>query len=464
MEIKILKVGDIVEGKVVEVTDNTILVDVKYFTEARMHIDNYDPELDTFANVIKEGDVVKGRIQKITEEPPLILMSRLPIIKHENFNKIVDLVESEDIVEAVVTKAVDKGLLLKYLGYEVFLPYTLLDYELIEKKNELRGQKLEIQIIEASRRGRFTRIIGSRKEIFEQARKEAFEERQKARQEELDSINTGDILTGTIDRLDKHAANVRFDNIVGLLRISQVSHYRIDKLEDVLEEGQEVQVKVIKKEGNRLDLSMKALVPTPFEHFAEKYSVGDNVTGNIVQKLPFGLIVEVEKDVRGLLHKNEYSWNPNDNLHDFFNIGDEITLAIIRIDAKNEKIGLSKRQLEDNPWKNVNFKRGEVVKAKVQNVKEEGLEVIVDGVEGFIPAKEAIKGNPDQITSYFSDGDEIENAIVIDANPKTWTLRLSIVKYQEQKDRESFEKYLETDDEESTGQTIGDLFGDEFKE
>lgn len=463
MDIKILRVGDIVEGKVVEVSDNTIFLDVKYFTEARMHIDNYDPSLTTFANVVKVGDVIKGRIQKISEDPTLILMSRLPIIKRENFEKIEELVESKETVEAKVKSVLEKGILLTYLSYELFLPYTLLDYELIDKKETLKGKTLEVNIIEASRRGRFTRIIASRKEIFEKARKEAYKKRMEERQEELDAINTGDVLTGTIDRLEKHAANVRFKNIVGLLRISQVSHYRIDKLEDVLTEGQEVQVKVIKKEGNRLDLSMKALLPTPFENFLKDHEVGSEVTGEIVQKLPFGLIVELQRDVRGLLHKNEYSWNPNDNLDSHVNIGDEITLAIIRLDEKNEKIGLSKKQLEDNPWKNVTVKRGDLTKAEVKEVTSNGLKVIVEGVDAFIPTNEALEKDHSNIEAYFASGDIIEDALVLEANPRNWNMKLSIVKAKERKDRAMFEKFLENDSDDE-GQTIGDLIGDELKE
>lgn len=463
MDIKILRVGDIVEGKVVEVSDNTIFLDVKYFTEARMHIDNYDPSLTTFANVVKVGDVIKGRIQKISEDPTLILMSRLPIIKRENFEKIEELVESKETVEAKVKSVLEKGILLTYLSYELFLPYTLLDYELIDKKETLKGKTLEVNIIEASRRGRFTRIIASRKEIFEKARKEAYKKRMEERQEELDAINTGDVLTGTIDRLEKHAANVRFKNIVGLLRISQVSHYRIDKLEDVLTEGQEVQVKVIKKEGNRLDLSMKALLPTPFENFLKDHKVGSKVTGEIVQKLPFGLIVELQRDVRGLLHKNEYSWNPNDNLDSHVNIGDEITLAIIRLDEKNEKIGLSKKQLEDNPWKNVTVKRGDLTKAEVKEVTSNGLKVIVEGVDAFIPTNEALEKDHSNIEAYFASGDIIEDALVLEANPRNWNMKLSIVKAKERKDRAMFEKFLENDSDDE-GQTIGDLIGDELKE
>ncbi|MDY0277042.1 MAG: S1 RNA-binding domain-containing protein [Acholeplasma sp.] len=462
MDIIMLKVGDIVEGKVVKVSENTIFLDVQYFTEAKMHIDNYDQELDSFIGVVKEGDIVKGRIQKIMEEPALILMSRLPLIKINNFEKIREAVESKEVVTAKVKKIVDKGLLLSYLDYEVFLPFTLLDYEFIEDKDKLKGKKLEINIIEATKKGRFTRIVGSRKDIFEQERKDAYEQRLKERQTELDSIQTGDVIKGTVDKLEKHAANIRFNQVVGLLRISQVSHYRIEKIEDVLTLGQEVEVKVIKKEGNRLDLSIKALQETPFEKFANEHKVGDTITGVVNQKLPFGLIIEVDRDVRGLLHKNEYSWNPSDNFDDFVKIGDEVSLKIVNLDPKEEKISLSKKALEDNPWKNVTLKRGDITKVKVTAVSNKGIEIETQGVNGFIPANEVEADKVNQIEAYYSVGDEVE-ALVIDANTRSWVLKLSIRRITERKERESYEKYLE-DDNEEVGQTIGDLFADELKD
>lgn len=460
MDINILKVGDITEGKVISVSENTIFLDVQYFTEARMHLDNFDPELSSFEGVVKVGDVVKGRIQKIVEDPAMILMSRLPLLKIDNFDKIVAAVDSKEVVTAKVKKAVDKGLLLTYLDHEVFLPFTLLDYEYIEQKDNLNGKKIEVNIIEASKKGRFTRIVGSRKSIFEKERKEAYQSRLEERQEQLDSIQTGDVIKGIVDKLEKHAAIVRFDQVVGLLRISQVSHYRIDKIEDVLTLGQEVEVKVIKKEGNRLDLSIKALLPTPFEAYIATINVGDTVKGTVNQKLPFGIIVEVAQDVRGLLHKNEYAWNPNDNYDAFVKIGDEVELKVLSIDKKGQKISLSKKLLEDNPWKNVTVKRGDITKAVVTNVDSKGLQVEVQGVQGFIPTSEAL-AEQGQIDAYFSVGDEIE-ALVIEANDRNWNLKLSIKQIQERKDRESFEKYLE-DESEDVGQTIGDLFADELK-
>jgi small subunit ribosomal protein S1 len=462
MEFKMLKVGQIVEGTVIKVEENTIYLDVQYTTEGKIHLDNYDkPAPDTFIGFIKEGQKVKAKVQKITDDPAQILLSRLPLLIEEKFDEIAALVETGETVKAKVKKILDKGLILNYGGHEVFLPYSLLDYDLLENKDALKNKTLEIQIIEATRKGRSKRIVGSRKVVFERERQEAYEQRLKDRQNELEDINTGDVLKGTVDKIEKHAATVRFDHVVGLLRISQVSHHRIEKIEDVLSLGQEIEVKVIKKEGNRLDLSMKALEPTPYESFYEAHKVGDTVTGTVFQKLPFGIIVEVAKDVRGLLHKNEFSWNPNDNFESFVKIGDEVTLSIIQMDPKKERIALSKKALEDNPWKNFTAKRGDVVSAKVTSVTKDGIEVEVQGATGFIHVSELSNERIGKPEDYFAIGDEVK-AVITDANRDQWQLKLSIKRILEQQERASYEQYLE-DDQEAETTTIGDLFADDLK-
>lgn len=462
MEIKTLKVGNVIEGPIIKIEENTIYIDVQYTTEGKIHLDNYaKPAPDTFFGLVKEGQMVKARVQKITDDPAQILLSRLPLLADENFEKFEEAVKTEATIAAKVTQVLEKGLILNYLEHEIFLPYSLLDYDLLKDKPALKGKKLDIQIIEASKRGRNKRIVGSRKAIFERERQLQYEKRLEDRQDELEQINTGDIIKGIVDKLETHAATIRFEHVVGLLRISQVSHYRIEKIEDVLNVGDEVDVKVIKKEGNRLDLSIKALQKTPYEAFYEAHKVGSEVTGTVFQKLPFGIIVEVAKDVRGLLHKNEFSWNPNDNFDSYVKIGDEVTLSIISMDPKKERIALSRKQLNDNPWKNVNVKRGQVIKAIVAEVSKDGISVEVDGVLGLIAANELSNEKIGRPEDYFAVGDEVE-AIVTDVNKETWILKLSIRRILEKLERESFEQYLDTD-ENNEQTTIGDLFADDFK-
>lgn len=462
MEFKLLKVGQIVEGTVIKVEENTIYLDIQDRTEGKIHLDNYDrPAPETFIGFVKEGQKVKAKVQKITDEPAQILLSRLPLLIEEKFEKVQALVESGETVKAKVRQVLDKGLVLSYLDQEVFLPYSLLDYDLVKEKESLKGKTLDIQIIEATQKGRSKRIVASRKAIFEKERQAAYEKRIQARQDELEQINTGDVVKGIVDKIEPHAATIRFEHVVGLLRISQVSHYRIDKIDDVLNLGDEIEVKVIKKEGNRLDLSMKALQKTPYEAFYETSKVGSTVTGKVFQKLPFGIIVEVAKDVRGLLHKNEFSWNPNDNFESYVKIGDDITLAIIQLDPKKERIALSKKALEDNPWKNVTVKRGDLVKAIVQEVTRDGLLVQVQGVDAIIPNNELSNEKIGKPEDLFAKGDEVE-ALIIEANKDTWSMKLSIRRILEQQERASFEQYLE-DDEKDQGTTLGDLFEDTLK-
>lgn len=462
MEFKLLKVGQIVEGTVIKVEENTIYLDIQDRTEGKIHLDNYDrPAPDTFFGLVKVDQKVKAKVQKITDEPAQILLSRLPLLIEEKFEKIQAIVETGESVKAKVKQVLDKGLVLNYLDNEVFLPYSLLDYDLVKEKETLKGKSLDIQIIEAQQKGRSKRIVASRKAIFEKERQEAYEKRILDRQGELDAINTGDVLKGKVDKIETHAATVKFDHVVGLLRISQVSHHRIDKIDDVLTLGQDIEVKVIKKEGNRLDLSMKALQKTPYELFYDQHKVGSTITGKVFQKLPFGIIVEVDKDVRGLLHKNEFSWNPNDNFENYVKIGDDITLSIIQLDPKKERIALSKKALEDNPWKNVTVKRGEVVTAKVTSVAKEGIKVEVQGVEGEIQASELSNEKIGKPEDFFAVGDEV-TAVIIEANKDTWSLKLSIRRVLEKAERESFEQYLE-DDAEEKNPTLGDLFGKELK-
>jgi small subunit ribosomal protein S1 len=461
VDIKTLKVGQIVEGTVIKVEENTIWLDVQYTTEGKIHLDNYDkPAPLTYHGLVKVGQKVRAKVQKITDDPAQILLSRLPLLIEEKFEKIQELAKSGETVKAKVRQILDKGLVLSYLENEVFLPYSLLDFDLVKDKDSLKNKILEIQIVEASIKGRAKRIVASRKAIFERERQEAYEKRIEQRTQELENINTGDVLKGTVDKIEPHAATIRFDHVVGLLRISQVSHHRIDKIDDCLTLGQEVTVKVIKKEGNRLDLSMKALQKTPHEIFYDEHKVSETIKGKVFQKLPFGIIVEVTKDVRGLLHRNEFSWNPNDNFENYVKIGDEIELSILSLDPKKEKIALSRKALLDNPWKNVNIKRGDIVKASVKAVSKEGLQVEVQGVEALIPANELSNEKIGRPEDYFAVGDEVE-AIVLEASKETWAMKLSIRRILEQAERASFEQYL-ADEEDDSNATLGDLFKKEL--
>ena len=452
--VSVVKKGQKVSGEVFKIEEDVIFVTLDSNQEARMYKNHYGKQIDSFIGEVNVGDRIDAVVSKVEETPEasFILLDRKNIVRLENLEKLEHVYRNEEIVEVRVSRIAEKGLHIKVLGFDGFLPYGLLDKELIDKKEELKGKTLKAHIIEV-KGGR--RVTASRKKIFLQKRAEEQAERQRLREEEFESIKTGDVLTGRVEKIEKHMALIRFNHVAGRLRISQIQYGRLDKIEDVLEKGQEVEVKVIKKDRG-LDLSIKELLPTPFELFQENHKKGDKVIGEIVQKLPFGIIVELQESIRGLLHKSEFSWNPNDNFQSYVKIGDKIETVITLIDPKKNKISLSRRLLLDNPWKNVSFKKGETVEAKVLSVNENGLVVESKGVEGFIPIGELRVERTDNPKDFFSEGDKV-TAKVIDVNPKQWHLRLSIRQQLVDATKENYKQFL-TEDVEKT--TLGDLFDD----
>ncbi len=456
----LVKRGQKVEGTIFKVEKEVIYVTLQNNQEARMYLNHYGEKVNSFFDIVKEGDVIEAVVSKIEDNPDasFILLDRKGIMKNENFKKLEEAYKNEEVVPAKVTKVDERGLHVKVFEFNAFLPFGLLDNEFVKAKEDLKNKVLDVHIIEA-KEGRRPRIIVSRKKIFEQKRFEEREEKQRLREEEFDSIKTGDVLTGVVERLENHMAIIRFNHVVGRLRISQISYSRVEDIKDELSLKQEVQVKVIKKDKS-LDLSIKALLPTPFESYLEKNKKGDTVVGEVVQKLPFGIIIELAENVRGLLHNSEFSWNPNDNFASFVKIGDKVETVITLVDAKKEKISLSRRLLLDNPWKDVNFKKGEVVSCKVLEVLDNGLTVEAKGVNGFIPVNELKIEKITNPKEYFGVDDTFD-AVVTDVNKKRWYLALSIRRLLIESNKEEYQQFLTEDVEETT---LGDLFDDFLKE
>ncbi len=438
---KKLRVGDKIEGVVVLVKDNTIYLDIQNFTEGTMHLDHYtkDKNIDSFKGLVKVGDVIKCEVAKVTEEN--IYLSRLNQIIEENFKLVTDALADNLDVEAKVNSLVEgKGYTLSFKGNNLFMPLSQATPSVEVGKN------ITVRILEADDKKR--RAVVSRR-VIEQ------EIYQDNKSKEYDSINVGDVLTGKVVKIEKFGAIVRFNYNQGLVKTNQIAHEFVN-INDVLTLNQDLEVKVVAKADGKLELSRKALLKTPFEIYCDEHKVSDKVCGKVSNKLPFGLLIELAPNVKGLLHSSEYSHNPNDNFNNCVVIGDEVEAAIIKLEAKGEKISLSRKALMDNPWEKVNANVGDLVDVKVLEVKDNGLLVEALGVDGFVPASEALaefKKN-DSLASYYSAGDEAK-AYIIDIKPAEWKLKLSIKKHLLEESRKSFEKYL--NDDEAANTNIGDM-------
>ncbi|MDE7095453.1 MAG: (d)CMP kinase, partial [Anaeroplasmataceae bacterium] len=440
------RIGDQVVGTVVTITDKTIYLDIHQFTEGTMHLDHYtkDKSIESFKGLVNIGDEIECQVAGINEEN--IYLSRLNQLSKLAFKRVVEAKENAETIEVVVTKAVpNKGYTVSFEGNSLFMPLSQAPQEVKIK------DKLQVRVIEVNEE-RKNAVVSRR--VIER------EEYANAKAQELDSIQAGDVLTGTVAKVEKFGLFIRFKYNQGLLRINQLAHTFTSDINAVAKEGDTMEVKVLSKENGKLVLSRKALLDTPYEAYAKTVTVGQIVKGKVVNKMPFGLLIELAPNVKGLLHQSEYSHNPNDNYNAFVIIGDEVECAILNLDPAKEKISLSRKALMDNPWTRVTAKVGDVVEVKVTDVLENGLKVETLGVDGFVPASEALTSSQNGSVKDYFHVDDTAQAIIIDIKPAEWRLRLSIRKIAEKEERKSFEKYLE---EEEASLTLGDVLKDALK-
>ena len=452
-----IKIGETVTGEVIGINGKELILDIKQFAEGHMYINEYDPQLDSFEGVLKLGDKVEAIVMKISENDShsAIYLSRLPLIRQENNNKMDSLCEGKEVIKVKFTKNVGRGLVGSYLGNEVFVAANQID--LVEVNlDDFVGKTLEVKLLEHNHARR--QYIASRKDLL-------FAELRAQKANELATFVAGNVVSGVVSKVDNNlGAFVKFEHNQGLIRLRELSHIPFKNVEEVVKVGQTVEAKVLKVEGNKIDLSLKALEKTPFELYAESHKASEVVTGKIVQKLPFGAIVELAPYVTGLLHVNEISWNPNDNSLASMKVGQELSMAIVNIDSKKERIGLSLKVLVDNPWARVKAQRGDTVKATVTGiVAGRHLTVSTLGVDGIIDIKEVpMKEKSSKLEDYYSEGDEVD-AVISFIDTRAWKLELSIKRFTSRVEREQFEEYMKKEQEKETVITLGDLFKDLLK-
>ena len=431
-----LRVGSVVEGTVIAVEDNLAYVGVDAKQDGRIYLDHYTAnykDVKSLKDLVKEGDKIRVQIAGFTPDGSPLL-SRLEIEEKEKRDKIIRKIMNRHPFEALVKRSVDGGLILSKDDVNLFLPDNYIDLKADFDKTSIVGtnQKVVFVRTEQDDKGR-TNFVVSRKQV-------QYNEEKKAREEEFNAINEGDTLEGTVIRLAEFGAFVRFNRVEGLVHLSEISHYHIKTPDEILKVGDKVTVKVLKKTETKLQLSIKALTKTPWELFTETHKVGDVVEAKIVKKGDNWMLCEVERDVVGILNKADYSWNIDDNLAGSVEEGDTLKLQITYIDKEKNRMTLSKKHLEYNPWSDVHLKPHEIVTGSVERFTNTGAIIKVGSVEGFLSDKEA--SDTEKSASEILKVGDVVNAEVLRVDPRTWYLSLSIRSVEEKKNREYVDKYM----------------------
>lgn len=369
-----LHVGDVVRGTVVQVNDDTVIVDVGYKSEGVIPIEEFRDESGLLQ--VKVGDEIDVLFERRENESGLISLSK----SKADRQRIWGSLEEGSVIEGKITGRIKGGLTVD-IGVSAFLPGSQVDIRPVRNLDKLLGATLKFKIIKLNkRRGN---IVLSRRVLLE-------EERDSMRGQTLEHLIEGQVVEGVVKNLTDYGAFIDLGGLDGLLHITDMSWGRVNNPADVLTVGQKLDVKVLKfdRERERVSLGLKQIIPDPWTDVEGKYPVGGRVKGKVVSLTDYGAFIELEGGVEGLIHVSEMSWtkrvkHPNKLL----NIGDDVETVILALDIPNRRISLGLKQIEQNPWEQIGekFPIGTVIEGQIKNITDFGIFVGVDeGIDGLV--------------------------------------------------------------------------------
>ena len=366
--------GTIVKGTIIEIRPQVVLVDIGYKSEGAIPSNEFEDE------EIEVGDEVEVLLEKLENDEGMVVLSKEKAAHKQNWDKIVKVFLDGGLVRGKV-KSVVKGGLTVNVGVEAFLPGSQVDIIPPKDLNEYVGNVYEFKIVKVNDERK--NIVLSRREVIEA-------ERAELRQQFLGTVKVGDKVTGAVKNITDFGAFVDLQGMDGLLHITDMSWGRINHPSEMLMIGQSVDVVIldVDREKERVSLGLKQMSDNPWEDIERKFAIGSNVKGKVTKLLPYGAFIELERGVEGLVHVSELSWvkritRPSDVLE----IDQEIEAVVLGISIEEQKISLGVRQLEPNPWDEIEsrYPIGATIKGPVRNLTAYGAFVeLEEGIDGMV--------------------------------------------------------------------------------
>lgn len=372
------KVGDVVTGRVVEVQSDYVLVDINYKSEGLIPINEF--RIVDGVRSVKPGDTVEVLIDRIENENGMIGLSKNKADMMRAWNDISKAAENEEVIEGLVTAKVKGGLSVD-IGVTAFLPGSQIDLRPVRNMDVYLGKTYKFKVIKFNKkRGN---IVLSRRALLE-------EERETLRTQTLDQIKEGSIVTGLVKNITDYGAFIDLGGMDGLLHITDMSWGRIKHPSEMINVGDEVQVKVLKfdNEKERVSLGIKQMQADPWETVKAGFPIGAKLHGKVVSLADYGAFVELSDGVEGLIHVSEMSWTKRvKHPSQAVNVGDEVDVQVLEVDTENRRISLGMKQLMANPWVELKeaYPPGTIIEGEVKSLTDFGMFVgIEDGIDGLV--------------------------------------------------------------------------------
>ena len=368
--------NQVLTGRVIGMNEKDILIDIGFKSEGLIDRSEF------LQNAIPQiGDKIEVYLEYLEDRNGNLVLSKEKADFMRRWRDIREFYEKEIIFTCKILRRIKGGMIVDIDGLQGFLPGSQIDVRPIKDFDQYLDQDLEVRVVKLNEARK--NIVVSHKVIIEDSLKEK-------REELLADIEIGQIMDGRVKNITDFGVFIDLGGIDGLLHITDLSWGRVNHPSEVVKLDETLSVKIIDydQEKQRVSLGLKQLMPHPWENVEENYPIGSNVNGKIVSLTNYGAFVELEAGVEGLIHVSEMSWTRHiKNASEIYSIGDEIKAGVLSIDTDDRKISLGVKQLEPDPWDEIEekFMVGSLQKGKVINITQFGVFVeLEEGIEGLI--------------------------------------------------------------------------------
>jgi small subunit ribosomal protein S1 len=407
-----IKPGSIITGTVVAVNDDVVIVSAGLKSEAVIPIEQF--KNDMREGEISVGDDVEVALDAVEDGFGETRLSREKAIRARTWTELEKAFEEGEVVEGVINGRVKGGFTVEIDNVRAFLPGSLVDVRPVRDPAYLEGKSLEFKVIKLDQRR--NNVVVSRRAVVEQ---EYSEEREQL----LAELQEGNTVKGIVKNLTDYGAFVDLGGIDGLLHITDMAWKRVKHPSEVVNVGDEIDVKILKfdRERQRVSLGMKQLGDDPWKNLARRYPQQTRLFGKVTNIADYGCFVEIEDGVEGLVHVSEMDWtNKNVNPSRIVQVGEEVEVMVLEIDEERRRISLGIKQCKSNPWAEfaATFNRGDKVTGQIKSITDFGIFIGLDGgIDGLVHLSDIswdLTG--EEAVRNYSKGQEIEAAVLaIDA-------------------------------------------------
>ena len=415
--IKNYREGSIVKGTILEIRNREFLVDIGYKSEGVISASEFDEP-----DQVEVGDEVEVLLERLENDEGMVVLSKEKAAQRQNWEKIVGVFKGDGLIKGKVRSVVKGGLMVN-VGVEAFLPASQIDIVPPKDLQQFVNNTYDFKIVKINEDRK--NVVLSRREIIEQ-------ERSDKRQTFLSGVNIGDKIVGTVKNITDFGAFVDLDGIDGLLHVTDMSWARLNHPAEILKVGQQLTVQVldINKDKERVSLGLKQMQSNPWDKIEERFPVGQKVSGKVTNLMPYGAFVQIEDGVEGLIHVSELSWTKRiARPSDVLTLGQEVEAMVLGVNKDEQKISLGVRQLEPNPWDEIELRYmiGKQVKGKVRNMTAYGAFVeLEEGIDGMIHVSDlSWTRKINHPSEMLKKGDDLE-AVVLDIDKANQRISLGV--------------------------------------